>query len=258
MRTIIAWTLLAVLALAACEGSQTATPAPAASDAAVSSDVTDVDETTGASDTAGRRGPWRLVTLGDAYTAGYATELPRRDSWPAQLVESLERAEVQVRWFNLAERGYSSWQVLEEQLAQVAPYQPDVVTVQVGINDLIYGETEAGYRQNIGDILDGLLELLPPERIFAITTPGDALDPGVMDREQAHAAIEAVNTALSDVAAERGIEVIDIGLVNRLGEQDPSLRVEESIYLYPTAKQYSGWAEVIGPHVHEALDTIAP
>jgi hypothetical protein len=148
--------------------------------------------------------------------------------------------------------------VLDEQLGLVAHYEPDVVTVQVGINDLLYGEGEASYRQNLGYILDGLRELLPPERIFVITTPGDALDPGVVDREQAHVAIEALNAALSDVAAERGIEVIDIGLVNRLGEQDASLRVEESIYLYPTAKQYSGWAEVIGPYVLAALDASEP
>lgn len=258
MRTIIAWSLLAVLALAACEGGQTATPSPAASQTAVSGDLTVDGERTTIVDAAQRRGPWRLVTLGDAYTAGYATELPRRDSWPQQLVESLKRAELQTRLTNLAVRGHDSWQVLDEQLGLVAHYEPDVVTVQVGINDLLYGEGEASYRQNLGDILDGLLELLPPERIFAITTPGDALDPGVVDPEQAHIAIEAVNVALSDVAAERGIEVIDIGPVNRLGEQDASLRVEESIYLYPTAKQYSGWAEIIGPHVHAALDAIEP
>ena len=61
----------------------------------------------------------RLVTLGDAYTHGTETAAPRRDSWPAQLVTSLERAGVRVVLRNLAEPGDTSGSLLEEQLGQV-------------------------------------------------------------------------------------------------------------------------------------------
>ena len=256
MRTIIVWTLLAALALAACEGAQTAAPTPAATKAAVSG--TDAEAGTGATtaEADARRGPWRLVTLGDAYTAGYATELPRRDSWPAQVAESLKRAEMHVRPTNLAARSVSSVEVLELQVGQVEQIQPDVVTVQVGINDLLYPET--GYRDNLAGIFDRLLEVLPAERIFAITTPADASDTPGVDPEEARADIDRLNGVLIDVAAERGIEVIDIGLVNQLGDHDTSMGVEDGVYTYPSAKQYAGWAEVIGPYVYGALAAIEP
>ena len=258
MRSIVIWSLFAALALVACEGTQSATPSPAATDGLVSSAQIQTGEGPTDSTPVERPRLYRLVTLGDAYTEGSATELPRRDSWPAQLVGSLKHAEVRLRLENLARRGYSSWQVLEEQLDRVDGFQPDVVTVQVGINDLLYLETEAGYRENVAGIFDGLLELLPPERIFGITTPTDALDATGRDYEDLHAGIETFNAVLVDVAAERDIEVIDIGLVNRLAEQDEDMSVEEWDLRYPSAKQYAGWVEVIGPHVREALLTIEP
>lgn len=258
VRTIVIWSLLAALALAACEGTGTATPTPAATDVLVTGTVTEAGGGTTGTAADERRRPWHLVTLGDAYTEGSTTDLPRRDSWPAQLVASLKRAEMRTHLTNLAERGYSSWQVLDEQLGQVDGLEPDVVTVQVGINDILYLETEAGYRENVAGIFDGLLDMLPPERIFAITTPVDALDATGRNHAELHADIDTLNAALVDVATERDIEVIDIGLVNELARDDESMSTEEWDLRYPSAKQYAGWAEVIGPPVREALLSSEP
>ncbi len=205
-----------------------------------------------------RTEPLRLVTLGDAYTRGTETAAPRRDSWPAQLVESLERSDVDLWLWNLAESGHSSDQLLEEQLGQVASLQPDVVTLQVGVNDILAKSTDI-YRENVTHILDELLTILPKERIFAITTPdhtltewGDAYGP----RAYGSAAVAKLNLTLTEVAEARGITVIDIGQVNERVSGDQSLVVDEGPY--PTAKQYAGWVEVIGPYIRGALATIEP
>ncbi len=259
MRPIVILGLLAALSLAACDAGVTPTADPATADPTVSSEIT----AAGAGTTAApvrRPALYRLVTLGDAYTAGYATDQPRRDSWPQQLVDSLARSGMEVRLTNLAVRGYSSGQVLEEQLDQVAPSQPDVVTLQVGINDLLYGEME-WYRGNVETILDRLLESLRSDRVFVVTTPDDALD-GAGEaygaQAEVRAAIGALNATLADAAAERGVGVIDIGVINGLGEENESLVVEDGPYSYPTAKQYAGWVEVIGPSVHDALSAVEP
>jgi lysophospholipase L1-like esterase len=249
---IIAWSLLAVLALAACDTAGSATPSPVASAVAGSTTALEAGDGTTAAETE-RRTPWRLVTLGDSFTYGAETDLPRRDSWPSQLVESLERGDVSVRLRNFAEQGNSSSQVLGEQLDQVGPEKPDIVTLQVGINDLLYNETE-WYRDNLATILDELMGILPPEQIFVITTPGDAFVADAYGaRAEVREAIDWLNDTLAIVASERGIDVIDIGLVNGLGEDDPSLVAGEGGLRYPTAKQYAGWAEVIGPYIYRAL-----
>jgi lysophospholipase L1-like esterase len=255
VRRIVAFALVAALSLAACTAQGPSSPSQQPSPAA----AVDVDADDAGSALA-QAVPRRLVTLGDAYTAGYATELPKRDSWPAQVVVALRRGDVPVVLVNLAERSVSSDTVREDQLGQVAGYQPDVVTLQVGVNDAVSGET-AWYRGNLVAILDELLTLVPPERLFVITTPDDALDRrGSSDAAlaEARSVVRALNEVAAEVAAERGVTVIDIGPLNQLGENDASLVVSDGLYSYPTAKQYAGWAEAISPYVHRALSTIEP
>jgi lysophospholipase L1-like esterase len=203
----------------------------------------------------------RLVTLGDSYTAGSGTDVPQRDSWPAQLAESLRRGDMRLWVSNLARSGYTSGQVVEDQLGQVAAYEPDLVTLQIGANDILYEET-AWYRGNLATIFDELLTILPPERIFAITMPDHTLtDWGRYygPPEESRAAVAELNETLAQVAGERGIEVIDISLVNELVTTDPSLVIKaEPPVPYPTAKQYAGWVEIIGPRIHRALASIEP
>lgn len=261
MSRIAAWSLVAVLSLAACTASSPTEPSP---DPTATAEAEVVGEGTTTSGTVSRT--VRLVTLGDAYTHGTETAAPRRDSWPAQLAESLERSGYTVVLRNLAEPSVSSLTLLEEQLGQVESLRPDVVTLQVGANDIIAGDyaTERDYRDNITLAFDELLTILPPERILAITTPDHTLfaaDQPPGSASAARALVEELNATLRDVARERDIEVIDIGPVNSLAAQDPSLVVQEDPplpYPYPTAKQYAGWAEVIGPYVHDALSTLEP
>jgi lysophospholipase L1-like esterase len=168
------------------------------------------------------------------------------------------RNDVRVWLRNLAEQGQTSGRLLQDQLSQVASLEPDVVTLQVGVNDIIAREVDS-YRENVGAAFDELLGILPPERIFAITTPdhtltewGDAYGA----RKVGQAAVAELNDALAAEADSRGISVIDISAVNALVVGDPSLVIETGPY--PSAKQYAGWAEVIGPHIRDALATAGP
>lgn len=250
-----------MLSLAACTSSGPTEPSP---DPTATTEAAVVGEDTTIAATVTRT--VRLVTLGDAYTHGTETAAPRRDSWPAQLKDALERSGYDVSLWNLAEPSVSSLTLLEEQLGQVESLRPDVVTLQVGANDIIAGDyaTQRDYRDNITLAFDELLEIVPSERILAITTPDHTLlqpDQQGSSPGTGRALVEELNATLRDVARERDIEVIDIGPVNSLAAHDPSLVVQEDPplpYPYPTAKQYAGWAEVIGPYVHDALSTLGP
>lgn len=256
MKKIIAWSLAALLSLAACTGTGSPTPSPQASQPAASSVPAEVGETT--ADVPGYGRPLRLVTLGDGYTEGFGTSAPRRDSWPSQLVDAMRRGGLDVLWLNLAEQSHTSDIVVEEQLGQVASLAPDIVTLQVGVNDIISGDVSF-YRQNLELILDVLLDVLPPERIFAVTTPDHTLTEygqSFGSASEGHAAVEALNATLEEVAAERGVEVIDISAVNELVTSDPSLVIGDGPY--GTPKQYAGWVEIIGPRIRAALPAIEP
>jgi len=238
--------LAALASLTACSTAGSGSASPAASDAVVAD----------ASPEPSPGEPLRLVVLGDAYAAGTDTLAPKRDSWPAQLVVAMERGDVPLRLVdNLADSGQTSEDVIRTQLGQVESLMPDVVTIQVGVNDIIARDISLeDYRANVVYILDELLRTLPPGRIFLISTPDHTLTERGGDygpRDEGHAAVLEANAILRAVAAERDITVIDISEVNRRAPLDASLVIGEGPY--PSAKQYAGWVEIIGPQMRRAL-----
>jgi lysophospholipase L1-like esterase len=201
--------------------------------------------------------PLRLVAMGDGATAGVGTAAPRRQSWPAQLAQAMSSGEVRLRLVaNLAENGQTSGDVERVQLPQMAAKAPDVVVLQVGGSDIIAGDsTLDGYRATLARILDGLLEVLPPGRIFLVTIPdhtlterGAALPPG---EAEGRAQVVEANAILDELGSERDIPVIDISPVNQRAADDRSLVSGKGPD--PSAKQYAGWVEIIGPRIRRVL-----
>ena len=228
--------LVAWLALAGCASTADQLAVPVASDGAVA--------TAQASAAAGRVGPLRLVTLGDTYTSGYP--LGPQYSWPAQLVRALEPEIALTLAGNLAAQGQTSANVIAEQLWDVPGRRPEVVTIQVGANDIISPDIDlADYRTNIATILDALLDTVPAGRIFAVSTPDYTLTPHGGDygtREAVRDEVHEANAILADEAERRGIAFIDISPVSDRVADDPTLVAADG--LYPSAKQYAGWVEL--------------
>jgi lysophospholipase L1-like esterase len=262
LRRLGTWSLLvAVMLLLACTSSDAVTPSPAAGGAPESDTSAKGSDgsATPAAEPVSR--VYRIVTLGDAYTYGAGTETPGQYSWPAQMAAILNHyGDLRVRVSNLAEKSIYSEDVILFQLPEVGAYGPDVVTLQVGVNDIVGGETH-DYAEHVAQILEELLRLLPAERIFVITTPDHTLTEwGKASASRGTAEdVEQLNATLVEVATDRGIGVIDIGPVNERVTVDPSLLVDSyPPGPYPTAKQYAGWAELIGRHIHDALETVRP
>jgi lysophospholipase L1-like esterase len=259
LRRFIAWSLLASLSLVACTGARSSVPSPQAS-SPVDAEASASPSTDPAALEAAYRDPLRLVTLGDGYTFGGGTASPTRDGWPGQLVQAMRDRPPRLRLVhNLADHSQTSFDVLSGQLPQVESLKPDVVTVQVGVNDILRTVSLDDYRSNVSDILDELLLILPPGRIFVITTPDHTLTEGGLGwtpRDVGSALVREVNVILTEVATERDIAVVDISPVNALVAVDPSLVIGQGPN--PTAKQYAGWVEVIGQHIQGALMAVEP
>ena len=197
------------------------------------------------------RPPVRYVALGDSYTIG--TGVAREERWPDQLVAALsDRVRLELV-ANLGVNGYTSDDVLQFQLAQLADSRPGFVTLLVGVNDVVRGVTLDRYRANVQQILAGVVELVGRERIVVVSTPdytrtprGADFGPPLAQR----AAIKAVNEAMAALCAERGIAFVDISLIADEAESDRSLVAQD--LLHPSGLQYSRWVELIAPVV-EAL-----
>ncbi|MCV0402377.1 MAG: SGNH/GDSL hydrolase family protein [Chloroflexi bacterium] len=194
----------------------------------------------------------RYVALGDSYTIG--TSVAEADRFPNQLAARIADLELVG---NPAVNGYTSRDLIEEELPVLAAMRPELVTLLVGVNDVVQGVPERQYAANVTLILAELLTLLPAERIVCVATPDYTVTPqgaAYGDPEQQRAAIRRVNEVLGEACASRGIPFVpEIFEISREAVDDPSLVADDG--LHPSGAQYARWVEVIAPVVEEALGT---
>jgi lysophospholipase L1-like esterase len=185
----------------------------------------------------------RYVALGDSYTMGDGVR--QADRWPNQLVRIL-RPELDLDLVaNLASRTTASRQVIEQQLPDLGPRDPQFVTLQVGANDVRHALPE-GYAANVGLILDTVLTYVPSNRVVVLTIPDFTLTEagsGAEDAEAVSARIAELNGLLREAAEERGVTVVDVAPIADRVTFDPTLVGADGIH--PSAKQYAGWADLV-------------
>jgi acyl-CoA thioesterase I len=194
-------------------------------------------------------GPLRYVALGDSYTIGTALTRPS-DRWPDRLVAAIDTPPGLQLVANLGVNGFTSHDVIEVELPQVAALRPAFVSLLVGVNDVVQGVPADTYRTNAARILDALLGLLPASRLVTVATPDYTVTPqgaSYGDPATRAAAIRAINAILPELAADRRIAFVDIHDLSLRAAHDRSLVADDG--LHPSGAQYALWVERIAPVV---------
>jgi acyl-CoA thioesterase-1 len=203
----------------------------------------------------------RYVALGDSYTIGTAVD--PAVSWPAQLVAALTgspgpRVSLELV-ANLAVNGRTSAGLVREQLPSLRRWQPEFVTVLIGVNDVVQGVRPSRYEVNLRTIFVALLGALRPNRIVTVGIPdytatphgADYGDPVQQSRE-----IEAFNAIMAATSADRGVRHVDVLDLSRRAATDRSLVAADG--LHPSGAQYALWVERIAPVVKSLLAEESP
>ena len=191
----------------------------------------------------------RYVALGDSYTIG--TSVAEAERWPNQLVALLPGLELVA---NLGVNGYTSRDLIERELPQLERLQPEVLTVLIGVNDVVQGVPEATYRANVALILDEVVAAVGATRALLVTTPDYTVTPAGADYgdpARQSAAIRRNNAINTELAGARGIAVVDIYDLSLRAADDRSLVAEDG--LHPSGAQYASWVERIAPVVAALL-----
>jgi len=198
-------------------------------------------------------GPLRYVALGDSYTIGTSVEPAER--WPNLLVAALDDAPLSLELVgNIAVNGYSSRDVIDLELPQLAELRPDFVTLLIGVNDVVRGVPHEAYRRNAEAILDELVARVGADRVLIMTTPDYTVTPAggdFGDPVRKSAGIRAFNEILTTTASSRGILVVDIHDLSLHAALDPSLVARDG--LHPSGEQYALWVKRILPAVETLL-----
>jgi len=185
----------------------------------------------------------RYVALGDSYTIGTSVEPAER--WPDQLAARLPALELVA---NLGVNGFTSGDVIEVELPRLPALRPEVVSLLIGVNDVVQGVPQPAYRANVGEILDTLVARVGAGKVLVVTTPDYTVTPAGADygdpAVQA-AAIRRNNAINAELATARGIDVVDIHDLSLRAAGDRSLVADDG--LHPSGRQYALWVERIAP-----------
>ena len=192
----------------------------------------------------------RYVALGDSYTIG--TSVREDDRWPDQLAARVPELELVA---NLAINGYTSADLIDRELPALDGLDAELVSVLIGVNDVVQRVPDSVYAANVAVILDRLVELVPPDRLLCVATPDYTRTPRGADYGDPEAQSDAIvrfNAILREACEGRGgafvPEVFEISL---MASEDPSLVADDG--LHPSGEQYRRWVEAIEPVVARLL-----
>ena len=182
----------------------------------------------------------RYLALGDSYTIG--TGAPdRAHAWPSIIAGRLG-AELT----NPAVNGYTTEDLIREELPLFRTLKPELVTVLIGVNDLVQGRTPDAYRKSLRTIYDDVKDA----RVVAVSIPTWSYVPAAANfggAGQVERLTGIFNAVAREEADTRGFAWVDIGPVStsRIGSRGWIA----SDQLHPGDAQYAAWAEVIWPVV---------
>jgi lysophospholipase L1-like esterase len=190
----------------------------------------------------------RYVALGDSYTIG--TSVTEAERFPNQLVAKVPQLDLVA---NLGVNGFTSRDLIEIELPKLAALEPDVVTLLIGVNDVVQDVPVSTYEDNVVRILPELVTLVGADHVVVVTIPDYTVTPqggAFGDRGQQSAGIRANNALMMQLATGFGITVVDIYDISLEAGRDRSLVASDG--LHPSGIQYARWVERIAP----ALETI--
>lgn len=189
--------------------------------------------------------PIRYVALGDSYTIG--TAVAPEDAFPTQLVRAVPRLELVA---NLGVNGYSTVDVIRDELPAVDRLAPGFATLLVGANDVVQGIGPVAYEANVRTILAAVGRHLPVRRIVIVAIPDYTVMPhggDYGDPVERSAALRSNNATMRRIADEHGIAFVDVYDLSLEAATDRSLVAEDG--LHPSSAQYARWVERLAPVV---------
>jgi acyl-CoA thioesterase-1 len=195
--------------------------------------------------------PLTYLALGDSYTIGTGASHESRN-FPSLLAAKVEAATGrEVRLVNPAVNGFTTIDVLVREVGFIQELEPDLISVLIGVNDLVRGRSLDAYRESLDDIYDSVAtQRLPSGRVIAISIPDWSAVPAARDYgdpQRIHSLTETFNATARERAAAHGFTWVDISDVSRRGLGTFDWVSADD--LHPGDPQYAAWADEIWSRV---------
>jgi acyl-CoA thioesterase-1 len=201
----------------------------------------------------------RYLALGDSYTIGTGAS-SRAHNYPSILADRLTKATGRkVGLTNPAVNGFTTLDLIAKELGYVNRLKPQLVSILIGVNDLVQGRTPEQYSASLVQIYDTVAALrLPPGRVVAISIPNWSVVPAARtfgDVTRIRRLTESFNAIAQQEADARGFTWIDITAASTSAWGSPGWISSDQ--LHPGDAQYAAWAGVIWEVIREPWSSAA-
>ncbi len=195
----------------------------------------------------------RYLALGDSYTIGTGLE-DEAQNFPSLLAGRLkDETGIDVALVNLGVNGYTTTDLIREELPVAGNARPELVSILIGANDIVQRSDEATYRGRLRQIYQAVKELgVPAKRVLAITIPDFSPLPGAApfgSPSQLRARIDAFNAIARTEASAHGFAFADITDISRRPSRADDWLASDG--LHPGPAQHRAFADhlwgVAGP-----------
>jgi len=198
------------------------------------------------------------LALGDSYTIGTGASHESRN-FPSLLAASLQEAsrrEVEV--VNPAVNGFTTIDLLAKELGYITDLKPDLVSVLIGVNDLVQGRSAQQYRESLVEIYDAIAATqLPAGRVAAISIPNWSVAPAARDYgdpARLRSVTEKFNAVAQQEAEARRFTWADLTEVSTRAMGSTGWIAADE--LHPGDAQYAAWADEIWSRVREGWSSV--
>lgn len=195
----------------------------------------------------------RYLALGDSYTIGTGASSDAHN-YPSILASRLTKTTgTKIDVTNPAVNGFTTIDLINEELGYLTRLKPQLVSVLIGVNDLVQGRTVEQYRGSLVKIYDEVVALrLGPGRVVAISIPNWSVVPAAASfgaPDHLKRLTDTFNEIALREAEARGFTWADITAVSTSGTGSPGWISSDQ--LHPGDPQYAKWADVIWETVRE-------
>ena len=191
-------------------------------------------------------GDLHYLALGDSYTIGTAVGADK--SFPPRVAAHLEAVtHKKVGVVNLGVNGYTTEDLIRDEMPHLPDARWDVITVLIGVNDYVQGRSEAEYRASLGRIYPRLKALgLPAGRVVVVSIPDFSFTPagsGFGSPPVIQAGLRRFNAINREEAEKSGLPFVDIFDLSRSRPTADGWIAGDG--LHPGPVQLQAWADAV-------------
>ncbi len=190
----------------------------------------------------------RYAAIGDSYTIGEGVN--ENERWSNILVEHLKEQNIQSEIVcNPSVTGWTTQQVIDNELPIYREAKPDFATLLIGVNDWVQNVPAEKFRENLFFIISEMQkELKNKQHLLLITIPDFSATPEGPKYSRGRDITQGLatfNQIIKEEAESKDLLVADIFEISQQVKGDSTLVASDG--LHPSGKEYAEWEKIIFP-----------